>query len=74
MVSLLDDMALIHHQDHIRSLDGGEPVGHHEAGAPLHQGFKGPLDTDLRHGIDGGGGLVQDQHRRQAQHDPGDTQ
>ena len=32
------------------------------------------MDADFRAGIDGGGGLVQDEHGRQAQHHPGDAQ
>lgn len=36
----------------------------------LHQPVKGLLDLDLRPGIDAGGRLIQDQHRRPAEHHP----
>ena len=40
VIPLLDDMAVLHDQDHIGLLDGGEAVGHDEGGAPLHEGGK----------------------------------
>ena len=47
---------------------------HDKAGAAFHHVGKGLLDLDLSTGIDAGGCLIQDQHRRQAEHDSGDTQ
>ena len=49
-------------------------MGHNEAGAASHEGFKGALDVLLRAGVNGGGSLVQNQHGGQAQHDAGDAQ
>ena len=47
-------------------------MGDDEGGAALGQLIKGPLDFGLRHAVQGGGGLVQNQHRRVLQEDPGD--
>ena len=74
MISLLHDVPVPHDQDGVRVPDGGQPVGHNEAGAALHHLLEGLLDADLRAGVDGGGGLVQNQHGRQAQHYPGNAQ
>ena len=49
-------------------------MGDDKGSTALHQGLEGLLDLHLRAGVDAGGGLVQDQHRRQAEHDPGDAQ
>jgi hypothetical protein len=49
-------------------------VRHDKAGAPLHHAGKGLLDAHLGAGINGGGGLVQDQHGRQAEHHAGDAE
>ena len=40
---------------------------------PLHQLVKRLLNLQFGTGIDAGGRLVEDQHRRQAEHDTGDT-
>ena len=47
---------------------------HDEAGAALHHPGKGCLDTHLGAGVDGGGGLVQNQHRGQTEHHAGDAE
>ena len=52
--------------------DGGEPVGDDEGGAALGQGVEGLLDLGLGDGVQGGGGLVQDQDGGILQEDPGD--
>ena len=49
-------------------------MGHDKAGAALHHGVESFLDADLRPCIDGGSCFVQEQHGRQAQHHPGNTQ
>ena len=63
MVAPLDDLPLLQYQNGLCVADGGEPVGDDEHRAALHQGVHALLDELLRAGIDGGGGLVQDQHR-----------
>ena len=45
-----------------------------KAGTAFHHGSESLLDTDLGAGIDGRGCLIEDQHRRQAQHDAGNAQ
>ena len=74
MGALFNDMALVHHQNDVGVLDGGEPVGDDKAGAALHQRLKGPLDADFGHRVDRRGRLVENQHRRQAEHNPGDAE
>ena len=49
-------------------------MGHDEAGAAPHHPGKGGLDAHLGTGINGGGGLVQNQHGGQAEHDTGDAE
>ena len=61
MSSLLHDLTVTHHQDHIRFTDGGQPVGHDETGTALHHGVKGLLDPCLRPSVDGGSGFIQKQ-------------
>ena len=67
VVALLDDVAVLHYQNDVGLPNGGQTVGHDEGGAPLHQLGKGLLDLLLSAGVDGGGGLVQNQQRRQAE-------
>ena len=74
VVPLLNDVAVLHDEDHVRLPDGGQTVSYDEGGAALHHGIKGLLDPDLRPGIDGRRCLIQEQHGRQAQHDPGNAQ
>ena len=57
VVSLFNDVAILHDEDHVRLPD--------EGGAALHHGIKGLLDPDLRPGIDGRRCLIQEQHGRQ---------
>ena len=73
MAALLDDMAILHDEDHVGLFDGGEAVGYDEGGAPLHESCEGILDLEFSTGIDGGGSLVQDQHGGQAEEDTGDA-
>ena len=47
-------------------------MGDDDGGAAVGQLLKGLLELGLRHGVQGGGGLVQNQHRRVLQKDPGD--
>ena len=74
VTALLHNMSVPHDKNNIRFLDRGQPVGHDKRGSSLHHGIKGFLDPNLSSGVDGRSGLIQNQHRRQTQHDPGDTQ
>src|SRR5690606_2221422 len=49
-------------QDPVGVDHGGEPVGHHHAGPALHEAFQGLLDQPLRGGVQGGGGLIEEEH------------
>ena len=74
MGPLLHDMAIPHDQDHIRFPDGRKTMGYDEGGPALHHGIKGFLYADFRSGINGRGRFIQEQHRGQTQHHPGDAQ
>ena len=52
--------------------DGGEPVGNDQCGAALGQRVEGRLNLGLGDGVQGGGGLVQNEDRRVLQEDSGD--
>ena len=73
VIALLNDFSVLHNQDHIGGFDGGKTVGNDERGAPLHHSGKGVLDLQFHTGINGGGGLVQDQHGGKIQHNAGDA-
>ena len=68
----LDDPSLVQHDDLVGIAHGGEPVGDHQHGPVLHQAIDRLLDQSLRFGVEGAGGLVEDQDRRVAQQCPGD--
>ena len=44
VIALFDDITVLHHQNDIRFLDGGQSVGDDKACSALHHGGKGVLD------------------------------
>ena len=70
--ALLDDLAVLHHQDHVGIPDRGEPVGDDEAGPIGPQRRHGMLHQHFGSGVDRAGRLVQDQQCRIGQECPGD--
>ena len=74
MITLLDDVPILHDQNDISLTDGGQSVGNDEGGASFHHAVKGLLNLDLGTGIDGRSRLIQNQHGGKTQHDTGDTQ
>ena len=52
MRALLDDAAMIDHQNTIAVLHGGEPVRNHDAGAIAHQSAKRLLNESFAFGIE----------------------
>src|SRR5215469_4946649 len=64
---LLDDRAMIHHQDQIRVPNGGEPVSNYKARPASHQLGHRLLDLYLCPGIHTTGRLVQNQDLRISQ-------
>ena len=69
-----NDPALLQDHDHVGILHGGKPVGDDKDRAALHQPVHPPLHDGLGAGVDGGGGLVQNHHRRIGHGGPGDGQ
>jgi hypothetical protein len=74
MRALGDQTPLVEYQDAIHLADGGEPVSDDEAGAVRHQFLQGELNQALTFGVQGAGGLVQEEEGRIAQDGPGDGQ
>lgn len=72
MCALLDDIAVLQHQNQVGVFDGGQPVGDDKAGAVFRQPVHGLLGDELCAGIHRGGGLVQNQHGIALNHGPGD--
>ena len=63
VAAALNDAALLQNHDAVCIADGRQAVGNDKAGAAIHQAVHAPLDQRLGAGINGGGRLVQDQHR-----------
>ena len=70
----LDNAALLQDHDAVGVLNGAEPVSDDKGGAPSHQGVHALLDQGFGAGVNGGGGLVQNQHRRVGHGGPGNGQ
>ncbi|MNG09811.1 hypothetical protein D3C84_932460 [compost metagenome] len=69
-----DQAPLIDHCDAIGMLHRGQAMGDDQRGAPTHQGRQCLLDQVLALGIEGTGGLVQQQDRCIHQQRPGNGQ
>ena len=67
------NLSVFHDEDQRSVADRGQTVGNDETRSALHQLVKRLLNLQFGTGIDAGGRLVEDQHRRQAEHDTGDT-
>ena len=74
MPPLLDDVAVLHDENHIRLADGGQAVGHDEACPGLHHSVERLLDVRFGARVDGTGRLVENEHGRQAEHHACDAQ
>ena len=61
MASLLDDIAVLHHEDAVRIPNRGEAVRYDKAGPAPHQVIHRLLDPHLGPGVDRTGRLVEDQ-------------
>ena len=61
MGAVFDDSPFIQHQHPVGVLDGRQAVRDHDGGAVYREALQGFLDQRLRFGVQGGGGLVQQQ-------------
>ena len=61
MISLLNDISVLHHQDQICILNGRKSVGDNKAGPSLHQVIHSLLDLHFCSCINGRCGLIQNQ-------------
>ena len=57
----LAELALVHDEDGVGALDGGEAVGDEDAGAALDHALEGAANAQLGVGVDAGGGFVEDE-------------
>jgi len=73
MRAAFDDAAVFEHEDDIGVADGGEAVGHDEAGPAGEQLGQGALEAHLGERIDGAGGFIQDHDPRVGQHGAGEA-
>ena len=64
MVAELNDFAALDDRNFVGIPNGGEPVGNDEYGFSVHQTIQTLFDLLLGSGIDGGGCLIHNQHRR----------
>ena len=69
--SPLNNPAVVQDHDAVGVADGGQAVGNDEGGTALHQGVHALLHQGLGAGVNGGGGLVQDEHRGIGHRSPG---
>ena len=67
----LHDVAALVDQDQVRAQDGRQPVGDGERGAAGHGPFDGRLDEALADGVEGAGGLVEDEDAGVLEQHPG---
>ena len=74
MVAPLNDLTLLKDHNGLGIADGGQTVGNDKDGTTLHQAIHAFFNHPLRPGVDGGGGLIQNQHRRIGTGRPGDVQ
>lgn len=68
----LDDLALVKHVDDVGLLDRAETVGHSNGGPTTSGGVQGGLNNLFRLGVQGRGGLVQQQDLGITQESAGD--
>src|SRR5262245_63302559 len=62
MRAALDDAAVVEHQDGVRVHHRGQSVGDHQSGASLGDALELRLDGLFGPGVEGRGGLVEDQY------------
>ena len=72
MGAALGDAAGVDHADAIGVLHGGEAVGDDQRGAALHEPLERLLDQVLALGVEGAGGLVEDEDARVLEDGAGD--
>ncbi len=70
----LDDLPLLQYHDGLGISHSGEAVGDDKHRPAGHQAVHALLDKLLGPGVDGAGGLIQNQHRRVGHRCPGDGQ
>ena len=63
MGALFDDVAVVEDNDTVGITDGAQAVGNDEGCTTLHQRVHTTLYEPFRTGVDGGCGLVEDEHR-----------
>lgn len=72
--ALLDDIAVLHDENAVGVADRGKAVRYDKARASLHHTGESVLNFQLGARVNGGRRLVEDQHRRQTEHNAGDAE
>ena len=72
VLSALDDLTVIDHQNLVGGEDRGQPVRDGERRPPDRKARQGVLDQPLGAGVEGAGGLVEDQDARVLEDGAGD--
>src|SRR4051794_40297794 len=67
-----DDAALVEEDDPVGESDGGRPMGDHDRRTATHDLTQRVADLVLLGGVDGRGGVVEDQDTRVGEHRPSD--
>lgn len=60
--ALLAELALVHDENGVGALDGGEAVGDQDTRPALHHSLQGGADAEFGFGVDAAGGFVEDQN------------
>ena len=68
VISFLDDASILHHIDAVGVADRRKAMRDDQHGAARHQPVEGVLDEAFAFGIEGGGGLVENQDGRIPEH------
>ncbi len=64
MSAAFAELALVHDEDGVGALDGGEAVGDEDGGSSGDHAGEGEADAELGVGVDGAGGFVEDEDAR----------
>src|SRR5687768_2779242 len=72
VAAALDDATPLEHEHAICPNHGGKSMSNDEGGASPHQALERLFDQMLALGVEGAGGLVEDEDARIAQHRPSD--
>ena len=74
MIAAFDDPAMLQHHNGVSVSDSGQAMGNEKNSASFHELIHAPFDEGFGTGVDGAGGLVENEHRRVGDGGPCDGQ